>query len=210
MARVTKSLEERRLEIIQTSERLFREVGYAKCSVDMIIRDIGIAKGTFYYYFKSKEEILKAITDHTLDQIVEMAEQVADQPELDALAKMSLLLSNSHIGEGDTQEIAEMLHMPENRELHEITNIQSVLRLSPVFAKIIEQGNREGVFSVEHPLETFQFLFTGAQFLLDGGMFKFTDKEISDRRLVAQGIIEKSLGAETGSFNFMNPISKKG
>lgn len=210
MARITKAPEERRLEIIQTAERLFREVGYAKCSVDMIIRDIGVAKGTFYYYFKSKEKILEAITDHTLIQIVEMAEQVAEEPSLDALAKMRLLLSDSHIGDDDTQEIAEMLHMPENRELHEITNIQSVLRLSPIFAKIIEQGNREGVFAVEHPLETFQFLFTGAQFLLDGGMFKFTDEEVHDRRVVAQGIIEKSLGAEPGSFNFMNPTSKKG
>ena len=210
MARVTKAPEERRLEIIQTAERLFREVGYAKCSVDMIIRDIGIAKGTFYYDFKSKEEILKAITDHTLDQIVEMTEQVADEPSLDALAKMRLLLSDSHIGDDDTQEIAEILHMPENRELHEITNIQSVLRLSPIFARIIEQGNREEVFAVERPLETFQFLFTGAQFLLDGGMFKFTDKETYNRRLVAQGIIEKSLSAERGSFNFMNPTSKKG
>jgi len=210
LARVTKTAEERRLEIIQTAERLFREIGYANCSVDMIIRDIGVAKGTFYYYFKSKEEILYAITDHTLDQIVEMTEQVADDTSLDALNKMRLLLSDSHIGDDDTQEIAEMLHMPENRELHEITNIQSVLRLSPIFARIIEQGNREGVFAVERPLETFQFLFTGAQFLLDGGMFKFTDAEIHDRRLVAQGIIEKSLGAEPCSFNFMNPTSKKG
>lgn len=113
MARVSKAPEERRLEIVQTAERLFREVGYAKCSVDMITREIGVAKGTFYYYFKSKGEILKAISDHTLDQIVAMAEQVANEPSLDALAKMRMLLSDNHIGDDDTQEIAEILHMPE-------------------------------------------------------------------------------------------------
>ncbi|MCP5037142.1 MAG: TetR/AcrR family transcriptional regulator [Rhodobacteraceae bacterium] len=210
MARITKTPEERRLEIVQTAERLFREVGFTKCSVDMIIRDIGVSKGTFYYYFKSKEEILEAIVDRTLVQIVEMAEQVADAPSLDALTKMQMLLSDSHIGDDDTHDIAEMLHMPENRELHEITNIQSVMRLSPILAKIVEQGNLEGVFSAGQPLETVQFLLTGSQFLLDGRLFAFSEQEVHDRRVVAQQIIEKSLGAKPGSFDFMNPNPMEG
>ncbi len=211
MARISKSPEERRLEIVQTAERLFREVGFAKCSVDMIIREMGVAKGTFYYYFKSKEEVLSAIVDHTLDQIVEQAQQVADDLSLTALAKMELLLSNSHIGDEDERDsdIASMMHMPENRELHEVSNIQSILRLSPVFAAIVEQGNREGVFACDRPLETVQFLITGTQFLLDGGLFQFSEQEKGNRREVAQNIIEKAFGARTGSFHFMNPTPTK-
>jgi AcrR family transcriptional regulator len=151
MPRTVKSAEERRLEIIQTSERLFRENGYASTSVDAIIKEMGVAKGTFYYYFKSKEEVLAAIVDHTLDQIVAMAEQVAADPSLDALAKMRMLLSNSHMGDENTEEVTELLHMPSNRELHEVTNIQTVLRLAPIFAKIVEQGNQEGVFRAARP-----------------------------------------------------------
>jgi len=209
MKRVTKAPQERRLEIIQTAERLFAEVGFSKCSVDMIIREIGVAKGTFYYYFKSKEEILEAIADRTLDQIIEQVQQVANDPSLTALTKMELLLSNSHVGDDDHSEITEILHMPQNRQLHEITNIQTVLRLSPVFATIVEQGNREGVFSAEHTLEIIQFLLTGSQFLLDGGLFNFSADEVIVRRRVAQQIIEKSLGATAGSFNFMNPNQTK-
>lgn len=210
MARITKAPEERRQEIVETAERLFREIGFAKCSVDMIIREIGVAKGTFYYYFRSKQEILGAVVDRALDRIVAMARQVADEPTLSALAKMKLLLSDSHIGDDDTRELAEMLHLPENRELHEVTNIQTVIRLSPVFAQIVEQGNREGVFSASRPLETIQFLLTGAQFLLDGGLFSFSAQETRIRREVAQEIIEKSLGADPGSFDFMNPLFEKG
>ena len=205
MPRVVKAPEERRLEIVQTAERLFREVGFARCSVDMIIRDIGVAKGTFYYYFKSKQDILEAIVDRTLSQIVDMAQQVADDNSLSALAKMELLLSDSHIGDDDTLEVAEMLHLAENRELHELTNIQTVLKLSPILAEIVEQGIEEGMFATERPLETMQFLFTGAQFLMDGGLFGFTPEEISVRREVSQDIIEKAIGAEPGSFGFMNP-----
>lgn len=206
MARTVKAPEERRAEIIETADRLFREIGYAKCSVETIIREVGVAKGTFYYYFKSKPDILEAIVDRTLDQIVEMAESAADDPSLSAMQKMEALLSRSHIGGDDSLEVADMLHLPENRELHEMTNVQTVLRLSPILAQIVEQGNVEGVFSVEHPLETIQVLFTGAQFLTDGDMFGFSEHQLRVRRQVIQTIIEKALRAEPGSFQFMNPI----
>ncbi|MCA0043335.1 TetR/AcrR family transcriptional regulator [Celeribacter litoreus] len=205
MGRIVKDPKVRRAEIVETAERLFRAHGYANCSVDMIIREIGVAKGTFYYYFKSKPAILQAIVDKTLDQIVAMARGVADTPTLTALQKMEALLGNSHMGDDESLEVADMLHLPENRELHELTNIETILRLSPILAKVVEQGNKEGVFDVEHPLETVQFLFTGAQFLTDGGMFQFSESEIRARRLVTQTIIEKALGAAAGSFHFMNP-----
>lgn len=206
MARIVKAPEERRAEIVETADRLFRKLGYAKCSVDVIIREIGVAKGTFYYYFKSKSDILEAVVSKTLSQIVETADSVAEDPSLTAMQKMKALLGNSHIGDESSIEVAEMLHLPQNRELHELTNIQTVLRLSPILARIVEQGIEEGVFDVDKPLETIQFLFTGAQFLTDGDMFGFSEAELRARRLVIQTIIEKALGAKSGSFQFMNLI----
>lgn len=171
----------------------------------MIIREIGVAKGTFYYYFKSKPDVLQAIVDKTLGEIVELAETVAGDASLSAMQKMEALLGNNHIGADDSLEVAELLHLPENRELHELTNIQTVLKLSPIIARIVEQGIEEGVFDVEQPLETVQFLFTGAQFLTDGDLFGFSEAELRSRRLVTQKITEKALGAEPGSFRFMSP-----
>ena len=42
MARTVKAPEERREEIVETADRLFRQHGYANCSVEMIIREIGV------------------------------------------------------------------------------------------------------------------------------------------------------------------------
>lgn len=204
MARTTKTTVERRLEIIQTAEKLFRENGYSNTPVDAIIQEMGVAKGTYYYYFKSKEDVLEAIVEYQLSQLVQMAEQIANDGSLDALTKMRLLLSDSHIGDQDTEEIVAQLHLPANRELHEVTNIQTVLTLAPIFAKIAEQGNREKVFNTRYPLETMQFLLTGGQFLLDGGLFDFSEQETINRRLAMQEIVEKALGAAPGTFDFMN------
>ena len=213
MVRITKATEERRLEIIETAQKLFSERGFSTTPVDAIIKEMGVAKGTFYYYFKSKEEVLAAIVDQTLDQIVNVAEQVAEDASMNALTKMELLLSNSQFGDeetaDDTRAVAEHLHLPANRELHEITNIQTVQRLSPVLARIVEQGNREKVFDTKQPLETIQFLLTGGQFLLDGGLFNFSEEELVARRVAMQEIIEKALGAERGTFDFMNRDSSE-
>ncbi len=208
MARTSKNPDDRKQEIIDTAERLFRENGYKNTSVDAIIGAMNVAKGTFYYYFKSKEAVLEAIVHRTLDQVVAQARQLADEPSLDALTKMQMLLANSHIGGADTREKADYLNLPENRELHEVTNVQTILRLSPVFAQIVEQGNAEGVFNVARPLETVQFLLASSQFLLDGGLFGFSEAEIRQRRLSMQDMIEKSLSAAPGSFDFMNPTEE--
>lgn len=57
LTRTVKKPEERRWELIHAATELFSEHGYEKTSVNDIIQKIGVAKGTFYHYFKSKEEI---------------------------------------------------------------------------------------------------------------------------------------------------------
>lgn len=203
MPRIVKTADERKIEIIKTSEILFREKGFSKTSVESIIKEMGVAKGTFYYYFKSKEEVLKAIVDLHLEKIVSQLEQVADDESLDALSKMRILLGDSNMGNDHTKDLADHIHLPENRELHEETNIQTVLKLSPIFARIIEQGNDEKIFHVQRPLETFQLLLSGGQFLLDGGLFSFSDEEIRIRQMVLQDIVEKAFGVDKGLFEFM-------
>ena len=49
------------------AESLFEVKGYNKTTVNDILREVNIAKGTFYYYFKSKEEVLDAVIDRYLE-----------------------------------------------------------------------------------------------------------------------------------------------
>ena len=59
--RVTKEAQERREEILDAAEALFASDGYASTSTNDIIDRVGIARGTLYYHFRSKEEILDAV-----------------------------------------------------------------------------------------------------------------------------------------------------
>ena len=53
--------EERKKEILMIARKLFVEKGYDQTSINDILKIIEIAKGTFYYYFTSKEELLEEI-----------------------------------------------------------------------------------------------------------------------------------------------------
>lgn len=54
-------------KIFETAVDLFSKKGYESTSVDEITAVVGVAKGTLYYHFESKEEIFKYITETGMD-----------------------------------------------------------------------------------------------------------------------------------------------
>jgi len=203
MKRVVKDPKIRRQEILSVAGELFQNQGYVHTTVDSIIQKAGVAKGTFYYYFKSKEEILDALVREKVDQLCEQYRKIADDSELSALDKLRQMLRGPYRIADEETELMEGLHRPENRELHERINMEIIINISPVLAQVIEQGRKESVFHVDHPLETVQFLLAGSQFLLESGLFQWDQQERTKRKLTMQTVIERSLGAEPGSFSFI-------
>ena len=55
---------------------MFIEKGYENTSIDEIIAEAGIAKGTYYYYFESKEATLEAVIDMMIEEEVGKAKEV--------------------------------------------------------------------------------------------------------------------------------------
>jgi AcrR family transcriptional regulator len=205
MTRTVKPPDVRRSEILAAAGELFQTQGFNDTPVDAIIQKAGIAKGTFYYYFQSKEDVLAAIAHQLVLQIVERARHIAANPALSALEKARLMLRDQGQTVAATNPtMMKDLHLPENRELHERINVETILEFGPVMAEVVEQGVREGVFQVEKPLETVQFLLAGSQFLMDYGLFNWEPKELAARAQAMQSIVERALSAETGSFAFLS------
>ena len=74
--------EERRQAIIEVAARLFAELGYTACEMERVAAELGIAKGTLYLYFASKEELFCACSDAGMKQmqaaVCKAAEEAAD------------------------------------------------------------------------------------------------------------------------------------
>jgi AcrR family transcriptional regulator len=60
--------------ILTAAQTLFGHYGYRRTSIDDIAQEAGIAKGTVYLYFKSKDDIFRALSQQLSEQVLSAAE----------------------------------------------------------------------------------------------------------------------------------------
>ena len=90
MARVVKNFDERYTQFLKTSKKLFFSIGYQKMSILMLTKKVGVAKGTFYHYFNSKEELLTQwVINEISQETIPLCENIAQDQTLDALTKLN-------------------------------------------------------------------------------------------------------------------------
>jgi AcrR family transcriptional regulator len=72
--------EDRRAQILDVATTLFEADGYHSTSLEGIAREVGVAKASLYYYFKSKEDLLVALHQEMMVLLLDrQTEQMADQ-----------------------------------------------------------------------------------------------------------------------------------
>ncbi|MFC7392213.1 TetR family transcriptional regulator [Scopulibacillus cellulosilyticus] len=71
--------EEKYQALLQASMKVITEKGFEKASVSEIVKEAGVAHGTFYLYFTSKNSIVPAIAEYIFDkQLEELKSETAD------------------------------------------------------------------------------------------------------------------------------------
>ncbi|KMN43407.1 TetR/AcrR family transcriptional regulator [Bacillus cereus] len=202
--RIVKEYEERRNEILETAEKLFVTKGYTKTTVNDILKEIGIAKGTFYHYFKSKEEVMDEIIMRIIKADVAKAKAIVSNPNIPVLDKLFRILMEQSPKSGDIKEkMIEQFHQPNNAEMHQKSLVQSIIYLSPVLTEVLKQGIEEGIFSTPYPQETIELLISSAQVIFDDGLFQWKPEEMMRRAIAYIKMMEASVGAKEGSFDYM-------
>lgn len=205
--RIVKEAEERKSEILDAAEILFTTKGYNKTTIIDILEAVGIAKGTFYYYFKSKEEVMDAIIKRVIDNDIEAAKRIVLDETLTPVEKIFSILKGQQPREDDNKEqLIEQFHHPMNVEMHQKSITQSVLALAPVMAEVVQQGIDENIFHTEYPQEVMEFLILSGQNLFDSSMFQWSQEEIVVKINAFISMMEILLGAEKGSFSCMLEI----
>ncbi len=202
--RIVKHPDVRRMEIISAAEKLFKKQGYEKTPVEAIIKKAGIAKGTFYYYFKTKHDILQALVDRIGEAMKNHLITIAELPELNAIEKLKLIIRGREKKKIISSPVMEIIHRSENRELQERLSIYAVSHVYPIIANIFQQGFNEKLFKNLLPQETVQMIFSGSQFILDSGLFNWSSKQKSNFLKSGQEVLEIIAGVKSGTFNFIS------
>ncbi|MFW5695429.1 MAG: TetR/AcrR family transcriptional regulator [Alkalispirochaeta sp.] len=146
---------QRRDEIIATAHRLFFSLGYDTCTINDIIQEIGIAKGTFYHYFRGKQELLEALIEKLSDQILTRINAIADDTSRSAADRLGRYFQESMVLKAQTPELMvtalQTLYRPENTLLRVRMLESSNARVAPVLARLIREGTERGEFQVDDP-----------------------------------------------------------
>jgi AcrR family transcriptional regulator len=149
--------DERKNEILNAAQKYFYTVGYEKTSVNMIIEELGIAKGTFYHYFNSKVELLDELVDRMALDIMEAINPIAEN-EMNAVEKLNLIFTTARTIKTDNIDLMipamKVLYSDENIITRYKMNMKNAERMLPLYIKIITQGLNEGCFDTKYPDET--------------------------------------------------------
>lgn len=200
---MSNSPKNRRNEILDAAETLFTTKGYTKTTINDILTMVGIAKGTFYHYFQSKEDVMNEVVMRFITNGVEAAKLIASNPNLNAHEKIFQIIMAQGSEESRKDQMIDELHQIDNAQMHQKSLIQTILQLTPILAGVIEQGIEEGLFKTPYPKETVEFLLVSSQFLFDEGIFEWEPQELMQKAMAFTHILETVLEAEKGSFSYM-------
>ncbi|MDR2586890.1 MAG: TetR/AcrR family transcriptional regulator, partial [Coriobacteriales bacterium] len=181
--RITKKHDVRLNEIVDAAEMLFTSKGYETTTVNDILEKVQIGKGTFYHYFKSKEDVMDAVINRMVEGIVKCANAIADDSALTVNEKMRDAILSMNISDGVGKVVIEELHKPSNAQMHQTSITRTIQAVAPILAGIVAHGVQEGVYKTPYPLETVEFLLVANQFIFDSGIFRWSDEEMVARAL---------------------------
>lgn len=144
MTREMKSPEDRKKQIMDTATKLFNNQGYEKTSVNAIINEVNIAKGTFYYYFKSKDELLLAIIDNYYTDFVHEIVLISDDPLLNPFVKINTILRKLINPSSQSSPFSSYIDDDRSNKIH--SNLEEKFRFHfhPVLTKVLQEGVEQG------------------------------------------------------------------
>jgi len=197
--RTVKEPEIRKSEILDTAEKLFFAKGYETATVNDILEAVQIAKGTFYYYFKSKEDVLDGIVKRQIDAGLEKAQAIAADPKLGIEEKLLSVILAQKPKKTVKKKVLPVIHKPANALLHQKILSEYVLRLSPILTGIIQEGIAKKVFNTPYPKEITEILLSAGLVIFDTAYFHWTQEEQIQRITAFIYTIERLTGAKQGS-----------
>lgn len=199
-------LNNRKKEIIlDAMQKLMNCPNTQSISVSDIAKEAGIGKGSIYYYFKSKEDILEAVIERAYSEVITASKNLLKNSDVDALTKMKIIYHtclDSSI-ELLKQESDNFFEAQQSALLHQQFIRIMIKNLGPILADIICQGNNEGSIQCDSPKEVSEIVLIILTLKLDNHITNSTDAQIQDTMKAFASMLEKSFQIKPGSLSYL-------
>lgn len=149
--RIVKEAEERREEILDAAEKLFAAKGFDNTSTGDILDAVGIARGTLYYHFKSKEDILDGVIQRITDRLTQAAGEIVREKELPVLERLTKAIMSLNVESKIGHEIMEQVHRPQNALMHQKMQTTLLAGINPILTELVGEGIGQGICHTRYP-----------------------------------------------------------
>jgi len=203
MARPPQDPQIRINEILDAADQLFFTKGYHATTISDIAKKMGVAQGTLYYYFKSKEQVLETLLDRHAAFLISEIKNIyclTTTPTEKIALVISATLHRANYKDG---LLLNMLYDVQNLQLKEKLFHQLELALSPWLLKIVEEGIAKQDFFVSYPPTAVDYILVITDFLSEALYQKTSDEILTFRLTMAEALIEKALGAQEKTIHIM-------
>lgn len=206
----------KRNQILDVAQRLIYTKGYEQMSIQDILAELGISKGAFYHYFDSKPNLLEALIDRILTEVLAFLNPMVHNPGLSALEKLQAYFELAVRWKTARRELMldllRIWYTDHNAIVRQkILSSMSQRAIAPL-TEIVRQGMREGVLQIRFPDQIGPIIVALSQSLGDEfaalllSEIPQTDTLERARRVIDayNDTFERVLGAPAGSIKLMD------
>ena len=165
--------------ILDVAFRLFMEKGYEHTSIQDIINHLGgLSKGAIYHHFKSKEDILIAVTDRMTAESNQMLAAIRDRQDLSGQEKLKTIFKESitRSVQDDIFTVAPDFH--NNPKLLFSLLHDTIEEVAPNYIlPIIQQGISDGSIKTDYPKQLAELILLAANIWMNPMVFDSSEED---------------------------------
>ena len=191
MAR-NKHSEETASLILDVAFRLFIEKGYERTSIQDIIDNLGgLSKGAIHHHFRSKEDILVAVTDRMTEESNKMLVEIRDRTDITGKEKLKAIFKESVLRHVQDDIFTVAPDLSNNPSLFVSIFRETVNLAAPYYIQpIIEQGISDGSIQTDYPAELAELIIIVANIWINPMIFNNTADQSYRKFMVFRQMME--------------------
>ena len=194
--------------ILDAFRELLENEDIQHISVNEIAKKAGIGKGSIYYYFSSKDEILNALIKRTYADVVEMAKGLVHQTDLSIYARLAKITNGCIAATGDflrrseavrnKMDVSERIY--DSAYIHQQFMKHSIVDFKEIYTEIIQKEIDKGTIQVDSAAEVAEIVLIVLTVKIDNTLSPSSDEETAKTLQTLITLLERGTGNEDGAF----------
>lgn len=178
--------------ILDVAFRLFMEKGYEHTSIQDIIDHLGgLSKGAIYHHFKSKDDILVAVTERITAESNDMLTVIRDRTDLTGREKLKMIFKESILRPVQDDIFTVAPDFSKNPRLLFRIFHETVKEVAPDYIlPIIEQGRSDGTIQTDYPAALAELIICVANIWMNPMIFDNTAEESYGKFMVFRQMMQ--------------------